>query len=151
MAFVRCTQIGGGMTSLKDFYRDKVLNGTFDVTIDMTPNAQRMTLNEGGKIGIDTTNRMGYFYIDFTTLVASVSNDWRVLGTFVSAISSYLPRLASNSRNEQVALIVDETSDSKPCCFLGYGGSSYSRSFGSGYAETFAIGDRIIAYGSWTY
>lgn len=150
MAYIRSGN-GGGVSSLKDFYRDKVLNGTFDVTLDMTPSTSRITLNEGGKIGIDTTNRIGYFYVDFTTLVASVSNDWRALGSFGSAISSYLPKLASNSRNYPVALIVDETSDSTPCCFLGYGSSSYPRTFGSGYAETFAIGDRIIAYGSWTY
>lgn len=149
MAYVRCSSGGGG--SLKDFYRDKVLNGTFDVTLDMTPNTSRITVNEGGKIGIDTTNRIGYFYVDFTTLVASESNDWRFLGSFGSALSSYLPRFVSNTRNYQVGLTVDETSDSTPCCFLGYGGSGYARSFGSGYAETFAIGDRIIAYGSWTY
>lgn len=150
MAYVRCSS-GGGTSSLKDFYRDKVLNGTFDVTLDMTPSTSRITLNEGGKIGIDTTNRIGYFYVDFTTLVASASNDWRNLGTFGSALSSYLPRLATNSRNYQVALQVDETSDHKPCSFLGYGSSNSPRVFGTGYAETFAIGDRIIAYGSWTY
>lgn len=150
MPYVRCSN-GGGVSSLKDFYRDKVLNGTFDVTLDMTPNAQRITLNEGGKVGIDTTNRIGYFYVDCTTIVASVTNDWRVFGSFGSAFSNYLPRFASNTRNYQVSLTVDETSDSTPCCFLGYGSSSNPRVFGTGYAETFAIGDRIIAYGSWTY
>jgi len=141
----------GGTSSLKDLYRDKVLNGTFDVTLDMTPNTSRITVNEGGKIGIDTTNRIGYFYVDFTTLIASVSNDWRVFGSFGSAFSSYLPRFASNTRNYQIGLTVDETSDHNPCCFLGYGGSSNPRTFASGYAETFAIGDRLIVYGSWTY
>ena len=150
MAYVRCSN-GGGTGSIKDIIRDKVLNGGFATEFPVTIYQSRYTINEGGKIVVDTDNRKCYFYIDMTMLQASSSSDWRSMGTFGSTISNYLPKNTANNRNTYVALICDDTSDNNVSSYVGYLGSSYSRNFGIGYAETFAINDRIILYGSWTY
>ena len=144
-------QVGGGTTSLKDFYRDKVLNGTFDATVNWTINAGRMTVNEGGYIGVDTTNRQAYFYVDFINNVAGTSSDWRKLADFDSALSSYLPKLATSSRNVLLDMITDESSTQKINFFLGYASSSNPRSFACSYGSLIAVNDHYIVYGSWTY
>lgn len=139
------------ISSLGAFYRDKVLNGTFDVTLPLTINTSRATINEGGNICVDTTNRKGYFYLDMTMVADYSTSDWRNMGTFDSTISSYLPKGTSNNRNTYVSLICDDTSDHNISTYIGYISSSYTRNFCIGYAEPFTIGDRIILYNSWSY
>lgn len=151
MAFVRCSNSGGGTSSLKDFYRDKVLNSTFDATVNWTINAGRMTVNEGGYIGIDTTNRQAYFYVDFICNVAGTSSDWRKLADFGSTLPNYLPKLTTSSRNTLLDMITDESSTQKINFFLGYASSTNPRSFACSYGSLIAVNDRYIVYGSWTY
>ena len=67
MAFVRFPVVGN--ITLKDYYRDKVFNGGFTTEFSVTPYSSRISVNEG-KIVIDTTNRIGYVYLDVTMLVS---------------------------------------------------------------------------------
>lgn len=143
--------IGGGSMSLKDFYRDKVLNGTFDDTCTMTIYNDRLTINEGG-CKVDTTEHKVYFYYDFTMLVTlTTTNTWHTLGSFSANYANYLPKYVSNNRQTMVALITDETSDKNSPFMTGYGSSSNPRTFGDTYGNVLTQGERYYVYGSWTY
>lgn len=144
-------QVGGGTSSLKDFYRNKVLNGTWDATVNWTINDGRMTINEGGYAVVDTTNRQVYFYVDFINNVAGASNDYRTLANFDAAMSNYLPKLATSSRNTLVNMTTDSTSSQAINFMIGYTGSTRPRLFGCSYGSLIAVNDRYIVYGSWTY
>lgn len=139
--------------SLKNLYRNKVLNGGFSVEIPLSVTSDRMTINEGGKIVIDTTNKIAYFYIDMTALSGGASSNWRQYGTFSSDLANYLPKGASNNRNTMTFITNDGTSDKKDISFLiGYVSSSYPRAFGVGYGVTNIVAnDRFYVYGSWSY
>lgn len=140
-------------SSLKNLYRNKVLNGGFSVEIPLSVTSDRMTINEGGKIVIDTANKIAYFYVDMTALSGGASSNWRQYGTFSSDLANYLPKGASNNRNTMTFITNDETSDKKDISFLiGYVSSSYPRAFGVGYGVTnIEANDRFYVYGSWSY
>ena len=149
MPYVRCSN-GGGTLTLKDYYKDKVLNGTFDDTVTATVQSSRITINEGG-IGVDTTNRTVYLYYDITIATnMSSANNWYTLAALSSNLSSYLPKYTS-STNGMIGLITDGSSSNKKAFDIGYAGSSYTRTFNGQYNNTFTSGDRYYVYGSWTY
>ena len=142
--------MGGGTTSLKDFYRDKVINGGLtEVTYTIYNN--RLNISEG-KLVVDTSNNTVYVYFDFTTTATGGgSSTWATLLTFSSELSNYLPKFASNSRNNAVGITTDSSSDYNINFFIGYGSSNFPRTFGGAYGKAFAIGEHYIVYGSWTY
>ena len=147
MAYVRCSN-GGGTTSLKDFYRDKVLNGGL-TSICTLATGTRANFNEGDVV-VDTTKRTCYLYADFTILADRPSpSDYSSLLAVSGMSNTYLPRYTTNSRSNMVGLCCDDTS-TRPCSTsFGYGASSYR--FIAGYGESLYKDDHIIVYGSWTY
>ena len=147
MAFVRSGQ-GGGMTSLKDYYRDKVLNGGL-TSICTLSDATRAKFNEGGVVA-DTTNRTCYLYVDMTILTDRVNpSDWSGLLTVTGMSTNYFPKTSTSSRSTSVPLITDESSSHILACVFGVV-SSNSRFYAS-YGERLYANDHIIVYASWTY
>lgn len=141
---------GGGSMSLKDFYRDKVLNGTFDDTCTATVYSDRITLNEG-KFGVDTTNHQVYFYYDFTIKATISSSSWGTIMTFPSNFSNYLPRYTTSARTNLIGALTDSSSSAVKNFFHGYASSSNARQFGLGYGQGATVNENYIVYGSWTY
>ena len=149
MAYVRCSS-GGGTTSLKDFYRDKVLNGTFDDTVTATVQSNRIVINEGG-IGVDTTSKTVYLYFDITINAnMTSSNNWYTLATLSNNLSTYLPSYTTSTKG-LICLNTDSSSDMVKSFDIGNAGSSYPRTLNGCYNNTFLTGERYYIYGSWTY
>lgn len=142
--------VTGGTTSLKDLYRDKVLNGTFDDTCTGTPKNNVCTINEGG-CGVDTTNKIVYLYYDLTMNTSPSSSSWATLLEFSDNLSNYLPRYTANNRNTLIGLCTDSTSSNAKEIFIGYAGSGYARNMGIGYGQGASSGDRFIVYSAWSY
>lgn len=147
MPYVRCSN-GGGMTSLKDYYRDKVLNGGL-TSICTLSTAARATFNEGGVVA-DTANRKCYLYVDFSIIADRINpSDYSTLLNVSGMSTDYLPKYLTNSRSNMLALSCDETSTRPYSVGFGYASSGYR--FIGGYGQSLYANDSVIVYASWTY
>ena len=136
------------MSSLKDFYRDKVLNGGFTSFATFQSGA-RATLVEGDAV-VDTANRRVWVYAEFNTLVDRVSpSDWSTILATSTTSTTYLPKYKTSSRSNCVGLMCDESSDRAYSMCFGYGSSAIGIILG--YGESLYKNEHVILYGSWTY
>lgn len=139
---------GGGMTSLKDYYRDKVLNGGLTSICTLSTTA-RATFNEGGVVA-DTANRKCYLYVDFSIIADRLNpSDYSTLLTVSGMSTDYLPKYLTNSRSNMLALSCDESSTRPYSVGFGYGSSGYR--FIGGYGQSLYANDSVIVYASWNY
>lgn len=147
MAYVRCSN-GGGTTSLKDFYRNKVLNGGF-TSFATFQSGTRATLVEGDAV-VDTANRRVWVYAEFNTLVDRASpSDWSTILMTSTSSTTYMPKYKTSSRSNNVGLICDESSDRNYAMNFGFGSSVLGLILG--YGDSLYKNEHVIVYGSWTY
>lgn len=136
---------GGGGGSLKDIIYDKVFNGGFATTYNITSYTGRSTVNEG-KIAIDTDNKKGYLYVDMT---ATATFNQLTANATISPIpnSAYIPKNSSSQTiTTGIPLYTDETSTNNKYLLFYYNATTP-------FIETYypVNGDRYIAYGMWSY
>lgn len=138
---------GGGANSIKDAFREKVFNGTWDYTYSMSGYNGRASVNEG-RIVVDTTNKCAYLYADFECLTTQGSSgNWDTIT--VSGFSHYYPANDQGSTTDMPLLCDDSsTVPSKRWCFRTDGVIANSK--GDGRAG-YTAGDHYIVYGAWTY
>lgn len=145
----------GGSSTIKDIIRDKVFNGGFTSICTLAPHLNRATLNEGGVVA-DTTNHKVYVYVDITINEnLGSSTDFIQLLSLNNISTNYYPKYNTSSRNNNVALMTDESSANPLRQFyFGYNAESYSNkitlSYGSG-SNAIKTGERYILYTTYNY
>lgn len=138
--------------NVKDYIRDKAFNGGFTEITTLTPHSSRVTTNEG-KIVADTLNHVVYVYVDFTTATNfGSSSDWASVYNLTSDLLNYLPVYFANSRQNNIPLFTDESSDVNTKNFVcGYGVSGQTYKLALSYGQTVNSGERYILYTMYTY
>lgn len=153
MALIRCSTSsgGGGNATLKDVYRDIVLNSSLTQN-SLTVYSGRCTLSEGAWVD-DTANKTIYVYADFTINGAQSSGTNQLIMTLANMTSNKRPYVyAADSATRGQATLTTDNSSSNTNGFVAYLFSTPSAvgitlPNGLGAAD----GDHYIVYGSWNY
>ena len=148
---------GGGLGTIKDIIRDKVLNGGYTSICTLTVFPGRATINEGGVVA-DTTNHRVYVYVDFTADANfGSSSDYANVLTLTGISTNYYPIYGATltSRKNTLPLITDEDSSNPLRQFaFGYNDDSYPNrillAYGSG-TNAVTTGQRYILYTAYNY
>ena len=139
---------GGAVSSLKDAYRNKVMNSVGVGVIEYAAYDGRCELNEGRMIYESATNSV-YVYFDFTMLTTMSSSDyWTLLQAVGSPGTSYLPVRSDNTRGDN-SFDTDSSSTVPSNSFFVRTTSTLDIAIHKGH--TLTLGDNYIIYGSWQY
>lgn len=154
--FTEMMASGGSGGTLKDVFRNKVLNGGLTNIATLTPTVSRVTLNESGIVA-DKTSHTLYVYVDFTvnTNFGSAS-DWasaiNIVAESGEVWTNYLPRTYTSNKKNCINLTTDEeSSDPTKVFMLGYVDSTYKDRIFAPYNVTVTAGQHYIIYGAYTY
>ena len=147
---------GGSGGTLKDVFRNKVLNGGLTNIATLTVYNSRISISESGVVA-DKTNHTLYTYIDFIANDnLGQSSDWAGLAEITSVsgenISNYIPKGTQGSRTSNICLITDESSDNPTNLFIfGDISTTYPHRFFIPYGVYITTGQHYIVYGAYTY
>lgn len=145
-----------GSGTLKDVFRNKVLNGGLTNIATLSVYSSRISISESGVVA-DKTNHTLYTYIDF---IANgnygQSSDWAGLAEITSVsgedIRNYIPRGTQGGHNSNICLITDESSDNPTNLFIfGDISTTYPNRFFIPYNVYITTGQHYIVYGAYTY
>lgn len=143
-------KVGGGGGTLKDIYRDIVLNGGY-TSYSLTPWSSRASLHEGG-IVVDTASKTAYLYVDFTILQnLTTASTWFYIFAASDTLLNYMPKYQTNTQNNDVGLSTDSSSSHNKPFMFGYGSATQKITLSGEWGQTYNNGDHYIVYGSWTY
>lgn len=145
MAYIPMT-IGGKM-SLKDIYKDIVINNPngyteYNIT---TYSATRNTVDVG-KVVVDTTKKTCYIYAEITILQNIAANDYHFMGIINNLSSSCQPKSTSSS-----SISASLTTEQGSKGFAAGYWSQYGFVFFKAYGNSLSANDKYTVYGSWMY
>ena len=153
--FTEMMACGRGGT-IKDSFRNKVLDGGLTNIATLTVYNSRISISESGVVA-DKTNHTVYVYVDFTANGNyGQSSDWAGLAEITSVsgenISNYIPRGTQGGHTSNICLITDESSDNPTNLFIfGDISTQYPHRFFIPYGVYITTGQHYIVYGAYTY
>lgn len=152
MAFIRSGKCAGGGGTLKDVYRDIVINNPNGFTsYSLAPYSGRVTIAEGSVV-VDETNHTVYVYADYTVNSNQPTTSAYSMMTITGFSTNLMPYVYSSTSlvRGYATLTTDDSSTNSTkslVVFNSSGTPSILRASGQGATAN----DHYIIYGSWKY